>query len=347
MTKNDVNEDGGHESNNNSIRHYFVRLLACGGYSIGIIIFLAIHGLLQERIMTRPYGSELFKFSIFLVFWNRVLALVFGGIMIVIKREPLIWTAPFWKYFAISISNTASTACQYESLKYISFPLLMIGKSFKMIPVMLWGIAISRKRYSMIDWATSVSVTGGVILFLLTGTVSSPQHTGFVIWGVLWILGFLVLDGFTLVFQEKLFSEHKTSRYNQMVYVNLGSGLIALIVLLITRTLVKSFHFWKVHPHIVGDTFYLSLAVVAGQWCLYGQNEEFGALVVAATMNVRQVISTIISYVAYHHHISAWQIIAFVIIFSSLFLKTGEALVSRHLRGGDEKKHLLSKRSEP
>mmetsp|Transcript_95924 Transcript_95924/g.271527 ORF Transcript_95924/g.271527 Transcript_95924/m.271527 type:complete len:347 (-) Transcript_95924:38-1078(-) len=318
-----------------------LRILLCLGYGLGVIVFMAIYGLLQERIITRPYGGEFFKFSLLLVFWNRVIAVACSAVMMAVHRDRILWTPPLWKYVAISASNVVATSCQYEALKFITFPLLMIGKSFKMIPVMLWCIVLFRRRYKLLDWVTSIAITGGVILFLLTGRAAAANSRGLVGVGLLWILGFLVCDGFTLAFQEKLFSQYNTTRYNQMFYVNLISGLISLAILLITNTLTKSFAFWRAHPVIVADTFYLSVAVYAGQWCLYGQNQEFGAVVVAATMNVRQVVSTVISYAAYHHRIGAWQIVAFVIIFASLFMKAIDQFVRGPGAGDDEKQHLL------
>lgn len=39
--------------------------------------------------------------------------------------------------------------CQYEALRYLTFPLQTLAKCAKMIPVMLWGAAINRKTYSL------------------------------------------------------------------------------------------------------------------------------------------------------------------------------------------------------
>ena len=41
---------------------------------VGIVGSLLVYGVLQERIMTQPYGEEkeLFKFSVFLVLNNRM-----------------------------------------------------------------------------------------------------------------------------------------------------------------------------------------------------------------------------------------------------------------------------------
>merc|ERR1712039_906820 len=69
--------------------------------------------------------------------------------MTFVKRESLRNSAPLWKYLAISLSNVGATWCQYEALKFVAFPVQMLGKSFKMMPVMIWGIVISQKRYKV------------------------------------------------------------------------------------------------------------------------------------------------------------------------------------------------------
>ncbi len=66
-----------------------------------------------------------------------------------------------------------ATWCQYESLKYVTFPVQTLGKCAKMIPVMLWGIVIMRKRYGAKDFGLAFCVTLGCTLFLLTGSVKS------------------------------------------------------------------------------------------------------------------------------------------------------------------------------
>merc|ERR1719433_1324877 len=70
----------------------------------------------------------------------------------------------------------------------------------------------------------------------------------------------------------------------------------------------------------------LSVAATAGQWFIYSQVKEFGALVFAATMNVRQVVSIMISCIRYHHPITRLQVIGLCIVFAALFYKSGMGL---------------------
>jgi len=298
----------------------------CALYGSGIIICLVIYGVLQERIMSEPYTNgtltEMFTTSAFLVFINRIVAVLYAGSMITVKRDEFKNQAPLWKYGAVSISNVAASWCQYEALKHVTFPVQMLGKSFKMMPVMAWGMCISSKRYSLTDWTVAIVVTGGVTEFLLTGNISSKHSHGTSWVGLVLLALFLAFDGFTSTFQEKLFKEHKTSKYNQMLYVNSWSTLVSLITMIAMGDLVPAFAFCGHHGSLIGDAIALSIAAVAGQWFIYSQVKEFGALVFAATMNVRQVVSIIVSYIRYHHVITGLQVLGLVLVFVALFYKS-------------------------
>ena len=71
--------------------------------------------------------------------------------------------APAYAYAAVSLSNVVATTCQYEALKYLTFPLQTLAKCAKMIPVMLWGALILRKTYKPKVWAPSsmIAATSG------------------------------------------------------------------------------------------------------------------------------------------------------------------------------------------
>jgi len=297
-------------------------------YGTGIIGCLLVYGLLQERVMSQPYGEDYFKVSVFLVLCNRVVAVCFASGMMFGKGEEKANQAPLWKYLAISLSNVGATWCQYEALKYVAFPVQMLGKSFKMMPVMIWGIIISQKRYGFTDWAVAAAVTGGVTEFLMTGNIKAKHSSGTSTHGLILLMVFLGLDGFTSTFQEKLFKQHKTTKYNQMFYVNSFSALVSLFTLLASQKAGEALGFCAKHPAILTDAMMLSAAAVGGQWFIYSQVKEFGALVFAATMNLRQVVSILISYATYHHTITGLQIVGLMLVFGGLFYKSYAGLVS-------------------
>ena len=128
--------------------------------------------------MTVPYDGVLFKYSVFLVLCNRLAAVIFGLAMAVAKGEKLTNQAPLWKYLIVSLSNVYASTCQYEALKYVSFAVQMLGKSFKMMPVMIWGMIISGKSYGLRDWGVALAVTLGCTEFLMTGPTNSKVDSG-------------------------------------------------------------------------------------------------------------------------------------------------------------------------
>ncbi|KAJ8769029.1 hypothetical protein K2173_024025 [Erythroxylum novogranatense] len=178
---------------------------------VGIMSTLVIYGVLQEKIMRVPYGAnkEYFKFSLFLVFCNRITTYVVSAVVLVARKKALDPVAPVYKYCLILVSNILTTTCQYEALKYVSFPVQTLAKCAKMIPVMIWGTVIMQKKYKGMNYLKAFLVTLGCSIFILfsAGIDVSPYSRGRenTIWGVSLMLGYLRFDGFTSTFQDKLF----------------------------------------------------------------------------------------------------------------------------------------------
>jgi len=97
----------------------------CAG---GLLVSYLIWGLLQERIMAYNYSetegtSERFTNSQFLVFMNRIFALFVAVMVIAMQRRHSAHQPPLYKYSYCSFSNIISSWCQYEALKFVSFPV--------------------------------------------------------------------------------------------------------------------------------------------------------------------------------------------------------------------------------
>merc|ERR1719414_2419120 len=117
---------------------------------------------------------------------------------------------------------------------------------------MIWGIIISGKTYKLPDWCIAAMVTLGVTQFLMTGSINathSDKDSSF--WGLLCLAGFLAFDGFTSTFQEKLFKEHKTSKFNQMLYVNGGSAVVSAATLAVSMEAPQAIAFCFAHVDFV------------------------------------------------------------------------------------------------
>uniref|UniRef100_A0A0E0H8N0 Uncharacterized protein n=1 Tax=Oryza nivara TaxID=4536 RepID=A0A0E0H8N0_ORYNI len=249
----------------------------CGFAVVGIMSTLLIYGLLQEKIMRVPYGAEkeFFRYSLFLVFCNRITTSTVSALVLTASKKSLDPVAPLQKYCVVSVSNILTTTCQYEALKYVSFPVQTLAKCAKMIPVMIWGTIIMRKKYGGKDYFFAVVVTVGCSLFILypASMDASPFNRGRenTIWGVSLMLGYLGFDGFTSTFQDKLFKGYDMEIHNQIFYTTMCSCVLSL-----------------------SDCFYdviiLSSVATASQFFISYTIRTFGALTFATIMTTRQAI---------------------------------------------------------
>ena len=150
----------------------------------GVLASLCIYGVLQERLMTIPYGgttsepesAEMFTSSVFLVLMNRLVTVCVSAVGIHLTGDSFRTSTPLNLYASIAFSNLVTTVCQYEVLKYLSFAASTLAKCAKIIPVMIWGWLILHKRYKWIDYAMAFTVTAGCFLFVLDrGVIQERQ----------------------------------------------------------------------------------------------------------------------------------------------------------------------------
>ncbi|XP_047174615.1 UDP-galactose/UDP-glucose transporter 5-like [Vigna umbellata] len=300
-----------------------------GAFAVaGIMVTLVTYGLLQEKIMRVPYGAEkeYFKYSLFLVFCNRITTSAVSGGSLLASKKAMDPVAPVFTYCLISVSNILTTTCQYEALKYVSFPVQTLAKCAKMIPVMVWGTIIMQKRYHGPDYLFSFLITLGCSVFILypTGEDVSPQNRGRenTVWGVLLMVGYLGFDGFTSTFQDKLFRGYDMEIHNQIFYTTLCSCILSLTGLILQGHLIPAVEFVYQHHDCFFDIALLSTVATISQFFISYTIRTFGALTFATIMTTRQLLSIMLSCVWFAHPLSWEQWIGAVIVFGSLYGKS-------------------------
>eukprot|EP00798_Chlamydomonas_sp_ICE-L_P012991 gene12991-5354_t len=298
---------------------------------VGIVGCLMCYGVLQERIMVEPFGegedAERFKYSLFLVMCNRLSSCIVAITLLACngQMEEVKPVAPIYTYFLVSISNVIATTCQYEALKYVSFPVQTLGKCAKMIPVMIWGIFILRKRYGLKDFGIACVITLGCTLFLVTGEVQSKASKSMMdssIFGVLLMLGYLGFDGFTSTFQDMLFKGYQMTTYNQILYTTLCSAIISAFGLFSSGQLPLALQFITDHPEALWQIMWLSASATIGALFISYTIKTFGSLVFATIMTTRQFLSILLSCVLFAHPLSLGQWAGTCMVFGTLYYQS-------------------------
>ena len=275
--------------------------------------------------MTTNYEDSLgnkamYKNSQFLVFVNRILAFFIAVVVISVKRQPR-HRAPLYKYSYCSFSNIMSSWCQYEALKFVSFPTQVLAKASKVIPVMIMGKIVSNKKYEYYEYVVAVLISCGMVAFLFGNSGDNQSDKSTTLAGFIILIGYMSFDSFTSNWQGALFSEYKMSPYQMMAGVNLFSCLLTSVSLFQQGVFLSSLEFMSQYNRFLTDCVILSICSAGGQLFIYHTINKLGPVNFTIIMTCRQVVSVILSCIAFHHSLSVISVIGVCIVFGAVFLK--------------------------
>src|SRR3989338_2428713 len=134
-------------------------------YGTGLLVCYLVYGIYQERIMTVSYGGEKFQYIEFLVLQNRL-------VMLIVSSFVLYWTCQSFKpatamtnYILLSFTTSLSIWSQYDALKYLSFPLVVILKCAKTIPSLLISNVFNFRSFQAKDYLNALFVIIACLVF--------------------------------------------------------------------------------------------------------------------------------------------------------------------------------------
>lgn len=310
-------------------------------YFLAISGLFTIYSLIQERLMTLGFGSgpdkENFKYSVFVVFVNRLVTCFVAASVLFYQGESIDPAAPIALFSIPSIANVVASSAQYEALKYVSFPLQALAKCAKTVPVMLWSFLTKARPYRRSDYLSALVVTLGCAVFVLTGDIAAPQHiktssssssttintltssSNWLTYGLMLLSVFLLFDGLTSTSQDKLFSSYTSmSSCSQLLYVTAWSALFSGGFLLISGQWWGALSFVTRYPSSLALILLQSIVSTAVQLFIVFTIKEYGALQFALIMTVRQFCSIVASCLVFGHDLSSWQWTGCVLVIGGL-----------------------------
>ena len=287
-----------------------------------LIVTYVVWGVAQERIMSIEYGGQRFVYPAVLVFVNRLVASTFASYFV---KPP---TTSFFNMSVASLSNVVSSLCQYTALQYTIFPLVVVFKSLKMIPVLIVGRCFFKKRYKPIAYALAVALAVGVGLCMYA--TRPTIHTSHIyIFGVMLLLGYAVADAVTSQWQSYLFRTYKTPPLEMMYGVNTCSMIFTGVNVFLSGQLDATISWSIDHPEFLLHVACLCVPAVLGQWFIFKTIEHHGAASFSMIMTARQAISLTVSCLLFGHRFDWPAYLGFAIVIGTLAIKTRIKLESK------------------
>ena len=200
---------------------------------------------------------------------------------------------PYKLYALIAFLTVGTIGCSNTSLAFLNYPTQVIFKCCKLIPVMIGGILIQRKKYGVLDFLAAVLMTTGLIFFTLADVSVEPN---FDFRGILLISLALLFDATIGNVQEKTMKALKRSNTEMIYYSYLfGSGYL-LIGLLLTNNFIEPFLFCQNNLEIYIQIFLFSLSGYIGLQFVLALVRLFSAYLAITVTTFRKALSMIVSF---------------------------------------------------
>ncbi|KAJ7696004.1 UAA transporter [Mycena rosella] len=239
------------------------------------------------------------------------------------------------RYLQCSVFITTAAPFGFAALSYISYPAMVLGKSCKLVPVMLMNVVLYRRRFPPHKYLVVILVTAGITIFMGLGPakpaktkVAPPPNANLI--GIAYLLINLALDGATNSTQDEIFARHRVTGQQMMLWINLFCTLLTTVlsvlpihipVLLPSSTgteLAGALEFIRAHPAIKIPLFQFALTGALGQLFIFETLQHFGSLTLVTVTLTRKVFTMLLSVVVYNHKLSLGQWLGAGVVFAGI-----------------------------
>ncbi|KAF5382781.1 hypothetical protein D9615_002754 [Tricholomella constricta] len=257
-------------------------------------------------------------------------------------------TALLLRYLQCSVFITSAAPFGFAALSYISYPAMVLGKSCKLVPVMIMNVLLYRRRFAPHKYLVVAMVTAGITLFMYLGprkaaknNASSTNGGSYAnLIGITYLLINLLLDGATNSTQDEIFTRHRVTGQQMMFWINVFCTLLttALSVLPLpyipvihpshdgTSELAGALEFVRTHPGIVGPLAQFAFTGALGQLFIFETLQHFGSLTLVTITLTRKLFTMVLSVVVYRHTLTSGQWLGAAVVFAGISV---EAFVKR------------------
>ncbi|CAD7970065.1 unnamed protein product [Amoebophrya sp. A25] len=286
----------------------------------GVLGSFTIFGYAQEALTRGEYDGERLKLPIFLICVQSFCNCLVAAVLLIATGEKK-WSAGagMQDWSIVSGAYLGAHFFGLSALQYIPFPLQVVCKSCKAVPVMLGEKVLARKKHSPEKMMQVYLMSAGVVAFTLAGGSkkgkSDFELTPTLFLGLGFVLAALVCDGIYGPFQNRIVAQHNASPYQLMFNMNLYELFFAVVLATVTGELPKGIAFVVAHPSVLPNLGYFGTTMAIGSLFVYTLQKNFGALTVTLTTTLRKLISVVFSVLWFGHSLAPAQWLATVVVF--------------------------------
>jgi solute carrier family 35 (UDP-galactose transporter), member B1 len=232
---------------------------------------------------------------------------------------------PILPFFHSGVSQLAAKALMSLSLAAgLSFPVVVLAKSAKIVPVMIGQLLLGGSKYNFHDYLFAVMIVAGTSL-LSSGNTSEDAASGSdTFTGLVLITLSLTADGFTGGLQKKLkrvTASMAPTTYDFLFYSHVAQFFAAIVACFITGEIQTAASYLMNNPTIWWWIVASCVCSAIGQCFVFYVISCFDPVVCTTITTTRKMLTVMFSIGFKGHNLSNWGYIGLGIAVSALLLE--------------------------
>lgn len=198
------------------------------------------------------------------------------------------------RFLQCALLITVASPFGFAALGHISYPTMVLGKSCKLVPVMLMNVVLYRRKFAPYKYLVVATVTAGITVFMYMGN-APVKHKGAAessLFGLFLLLINLLLDGAVNSTQDEIFSKYKVSGQQMMLWINMFSTAITVVLMFAPLPHIPTIHpglggvaewssameYVRTHPDSIVPLLQFAFTGAIGQLFIFETLQHFGSL---------------------------------------------------------------------
>ncbi|TFY64175.1 hypothetical protein EVG20_g6034 [Dentipellis fragilis] len=253
------------------------------------------------------------------------------------------------RYLQCSFFITFAAPFSFAALSHISYPAMVLGKSCKLVPVMLMNVLLYRRAFARHKYVVVALVTAGITMFMGFGGEGKSKHAAkdnehpnlrHSLIGITYLVINLAMDGATNSTQDEIFARFKVSGQQMMFWINIFCTIVTTLMSSLPLPYIPVLHpsegqqtefqvalaFLRTHPSVVTPLVQFALTGALGQLFIFETLQHFGSLTLVTVTLTRKLFTMLLSVVVYNHKLTLGQWAGAGVVFAGISV---EAWVKR------------------
>lgn len=234
----------------------------------------------------------------------------------------------------ISFTYVFAMGCSNMALQYVNYPTQALGKSCKMIPIMLFNVIFNKTRYTKLEYVAALLITCGIVVFRVFKSSSKSAGGSNSMFGLVLLLLSLGLDGLTSSNQKTYRKEFSRPTFSGALQMMLHTNLWAIVHMgvfaFLSNDLFEGLAYVTAHDELLLPIVKFSLCSAFGQLFIFLTITGPGPLACTTITTTRKFFTILISVMTHSDNkLTGEQWGGVAMVFGGLGMKLGQEALER------------------